>query len=214
MKRFLVLLPIVLLVFLSACGPSEEQVQNAIAQTQAAWTLVPTQPDFPTYTPYPTYTPNATYTPIPTDILPTITSLIYTETITFTPSITPTPTITYTPTKTPLPSATPDMNLYMSLSEFRAEYDRQTDLTRDDFVNNTIGKIVDWSGEVTDVKSDLSIIIHIPGTYMSDVTIYGVPYEDAKNIKKGSNIRFSGEFLGLSDFLGLHIEIGNGRIIK
>ena len=55
--RKLILLAILLL---SACSPSAEAVQQAIRETQSAWTPVPTQ------TAYPTYTPNPTYTAAPT----------------------------------------------------------------------------------------------------------------------------------------------------
>lgn len=53
------------LLVLSACTPSVESVQTAIAETQASWTPVPTQTPYPTYTPFPTetFTPEPTSTP-------------------------------------------------------------------------------------------------------------------------------------------------------
>ena len=41
-----------LLIFSAACQPSEDDVRTAIHQTQAEWTLVPTQTSYPTYTPF------------------------------------------------------------------------------------------------------------------------------------------------------------------
>lgn len=79
MKKHLVL-AIVLLVILSACGPSPEEqaamTATSITATAAAWTKTPT----PTFT----FTPTLTATQTPT--------------LTLTPSITPSPTITSTPT--------------------------------------------------------------------------------------------------------------------
>jgi hypothetical protein len=51
---------------LSACAPSPQAIQTAIAQTQAVWTLVPTYTFYPTNTFYPTFTPIPSNTPSPT----------------------------------------------------------------------------------------------------------------------------------------------------
>lgn len=45
------------LALLVGCAPSERTIQTAIAETQRAYTEVPTQTPYPTLTPYPTYTP-------------------------------------------------------------------------------------------------------------------------------------------------------------
>jgi copper(I)-binding protein len=68
---------IMLVILLAACSPSEARIQTAVAQTQSAWTQVPTQ------TPYPTYTPQPTI----------VITRIVTETYTPTPVFTATPTI-------------------------------------------------------------------------------------------------------------------------
>ena len=65
------------IILLTACAPSLQAIQTAIAQTQAAWT--------PTNTPTSTFTPTSTWTPTST------------STPTFTPTTTLTPTITSTP---------------------------------------------------------------------------------------------------------------------
>lgn len=49
-----ILLVFVALLALSACAPSPEAIQTAVAQTQSAWTPIPTQTPYPTYTPAPT----------------------------------------------------------------------------------------------------------------------------------------------------------------
>lgn len=73
---------------LSACAPSEESIQDAVAQTQAAWTAIPTQTAYPTYTAPPT-------------VFVTV-IVIVTETFTPTPLFTPTITNTPEPTQDPL----------------------------------------------------------------------------------------------------------------
>ncbi len=99
-----------LLVFaLAACAPSSSSIQTAIAQTQSAWTPIPTQ------TAYPTYTPNATYTTVPTIYVTKIVTLTYTATPLYTPTITPTPTNTVTPTNTPNATQTAQAQLTAKL---------------------------------------------------------------------------------------------------
>lgn len=98
LKKKLFLAPVIVLVmvFLSACGPSEEE-QNATA-TQIAANIFGTQTaEAPTYTP----TPLPTETPTPTN------TATPTSTPTDTPTATPTPLPTDTPTVTPTP--TPDL---------------------------------------------------------------------------------------------------------
>ena len=82
MKRLIVVL--LVLILLSACAPSKEQLATQVAEvltsTAAAWTETP----IPTFTFTPSFTPTFTET--------------FTPTVTHTPSITPSPTITPTPT--------------------------------------------------------------------------------------------------------------------
>lgn len=54
MKRILIF--VLFFALLSACAPSPESIQTAIAQTLVAWTPIPTQTPYPTYTPFPTAT--------------------------------------------------------------------------------------------------------------------------------------------------------------
>ena len=93
MKK-LILFQALLILLVTACGPSVEEqaamTAAAITATAAAWTKTPTI----TYTP----TSTATQTPTPT------------ETFTPTPSETP----TQTPTQTSTPTNTPDPNRYYS----------------------------------------------------------------------------------------------------
>lgn len=79
---------ILILSLLASCAPSPERIQQAVAETQAAWTAVPTQTAYPTYTAPPTVF---------------VTKLvIVTATSTRTPAFTPTITRTPRPTLDPL----------------------------------------------------------------------------------------------------------------
>lgn len=96
MKRFTLVLLTILVILLSACAPSAQQIATPVAATVAAW---PTQTAFPTYTalpPLPSLTPLPTYTAVPT-LTPQV--IIVTPTFTATPQFTPTITNTPAPTK-------------------------------------------------------------------------------------------------------------------
>ena len=77
MKRLLSAL--LALFILTACAPSAQSIQTAVAETQTTWTKVPTQTAYPTYTPPPTV--------YVTKIV------IVTPTFTATPEFTPTATL-------------------------------------------------------------------------------------------------------------------------
>jgi hypothetical protein len=69
------------LLFLTACAPSAMKIQQALAQTQAAWTPVPSQTAYPTYTMLPSQTAYPTYTPVIMTPTPTIPPIIPTATV-------------------------------------------------------------------------------------------------------------------------------------
>jgi len=77
---------IIIALILSACAPSAESIQQALAGTQSAWTPIPTQ------------TAYATYTAPPTAFI----TVIVTQTFTPAPLYTPTVTDTPRPTRDPL----------------------------------------------------------------------------------------------------------------
>ena len=95
------------IVLLTACAPSVSEIQEAIAQTQSAWTPIPTHTAFPTYTPPPTVAIEVTRIVL---ITPT-----YMPTPLYTPTITPTPTNTATPTNTPNTTQTAQAQLTAKL---------------------------------------------------------------------------------------------------
>jgi len=73
MKRSVIFIVIGVL-FLSACAPSQQTIQTAIAQTQVVWTPIPTQTAFPTVVKIITQT-QVVWTPVPTQTaVPTVVS--------------------------------------------------------------------------------------------------------------------------------------------
>ena len=78
----------------------------------------------------------------------------------------------------------------------------------------SIGKTDDWSGRVLEVREDYTILINIPNTLASSITVEGISHDDAILIKKGDTVRFTGIIGDIVDFLGLHISVTGGKIIK
>ena len=98
MKRKWIVIAVGILIF-TACAPSANAINTAIAQTQAANPTATITAPLPTLTitTTQTYTRTITFAPTRTNT-PTITN---TPTVTFTATITSTPTKTSTPTQTP-----------------------------------------------------------------------------------------------------------------
>jgi hypothetical protein len=124
------------------------------------------------------------------------------------------PTGTNLPTATTAPTNTPLPMLGMDLSQFISKYDSSTDLQKKDFVNNSIGKWVDWSGEIFDVKSDGTIEVNIPGYVLGIVSLKGVSTKEAATLSKGATIHFTGRLTKITEFIGLYIYVDNVQLIS
>jgi len=107
------------ILLLTACSPSDSQIQDAIEQTQAVWTPIPTYTAVPTYTAFPTYTPPPTVAIEVTRIV--LVTPTYTPTPLFTPTITSTPTNTGTPTATANATQTAQAKLTERLREDKGD---------------------------------------------------------------------------------------------
>jgi hypothetical protein len=113
MARVKIFSGLLLAVLLAGCAPSAASIAQAIVQTQAGWTPVPSSIPYSTLTPWPTYTQLATQTQVPTVAVTVIVTLEVTRLVdrpvTVTPTETPveSPTVTQTPSDTPIPSSTP-----------------------------------------------------------------------------------------------------------
>jgi len=118
------------------------------------------------------------------------------------------------PTATLIPTPTPQPKLGMDLSQFVAKYDSLTDLQKKDFVSQSTGKWVDWSGTVLDVQTDGTILVDIPETLASSVSLKGVSMADAVNLSKGTTIRFTGRIADVIDILGLHIYLEDVQLVQ
>jgi hypothetical protein len=157
-----------------------------------------------TNTPAPTQEPTSTNDPTSTETQKLADTLVPTET--------PQPTDTTEPTKTLKPSHTPLPELDMDLSQWVSEYDSMTDLQKKDFISESIGEKINWSGTVYDVKDSGEILVDIPGALVSKVSIKGIPISTAKTISKKQTINFTGKIENIANFLGLYIYIVNAEI--
>lgn len=156
-----------------------------------------------------------------------------TETIkptnTLDPSITPaTPTKTIVPTKTKVPTKTPvPTSIYAqlgSLSQFIAKYysPSMTELQRQQFVDESIGKAVNWTGVVGMVDTNYNVQVNL---YTQQYTYYsgwlllsGIPHTVAEKLSVNQTIHFTGqltqvEWMGDSTFGNLTMVVDNVQII-
>lgn len=132
MKKLLLLT----LLFVTACAPSPETIAQAVQETQAAFTLVPSQ------TPYPTYT--APPTVFVTKLV--IVTATGTATPVFTPTITNTPAPTNTKSPTPDPLKRPKGDGFYLIGVDIAPGVWRSNGTQDDCywaVTETDGDIID-----------------------------------------------------------------------
>ena len=95
--------------------------------------------------------------------------------------------------------------LGVDLDQFVAEYNNLTDLQKKDFISQSTGKWVSWSGIVSDVISNGTVIVTIPDTLLSTVWVQGIQHSDASKLSKGETINFIGQISSVVDFMGLHI---------
>jgi hypothetical protein len=158
---------IMLLVFLSSCAPTPEQIAMPLQATLAA---ISTNTFFPTYTQYPTYTLYPTYTAIPT------------STVTITPSPipsstkTPTPKVTQTYTLEPATRTAQAKITAMTATAFRkallstevAEYKPIDWRELQSYADNHIGEKVYIRGRVFNIPpggNHKELQLYFAGTY-------------------------------------------------
>ncbi|HNZ02306.1 MAG TPA: zinc ribbon domain-containing protein [Anaerolineaceae bacterium] len=114
----------------------------------------------------------------------------------------------------PLPSATPLPMLGLDLGQFISKYDSMTDIQQEEFVGQSIGKWVEWYGEVGEVTEDGTIYISVPDTYFSTIYLEGISKKDGMSLTKGQTIQFTGRIKSISEFVGLRIYIIDGQIVR
>lgn len=116
---------------------------------------------------------------------------------------------------TPIITTPQDMRLELSLLELYNYYNGMTHLQRSEYLKTLDGKTVEWTGLVHDVDNKGLITISAPIGNCS-VSLSGVPIEEAKNLNKGTQIRFTGTILEPRgpDSIGLCILLMDVQIIK
>jgi cytoskeletal protein RodZ len=121
---------------------------------------------------------------------------------------TPEPTATSAPTPTPKPFLDVDMGQFIST------YDSLTDMQKKDYIGQSVGKWVRWSGEILDVDANGTIVVNIPGTLASTVSLKGVSEDVSINLVKGQVVNYEAQIDDVIDLLGLHIYLVNGEIVQ
>jgi hypothetical protein len=120
------------------------------------------------------------------------------------------PTLTpVVPTQVP-PTQVPQVG--MDLTQYLSYYDSLTDIQKKDFVAQSIGKWVDWSGEISDVSEDGTVQVRMPGTLTGMVDLKGIPRETAVNLYKGETIHFTGRITDVIKFIFLYIYLDRVQI--
>jgi hypothetical protein len=136
---------------------------------------------------------------------PTNTQVVLpTSTLDSAPSVEP--TIVPTSTITPLPM------LGLDMSQFVSKYDSLTDIQKEEFVGQSIGKWVTWTGNVSEVKSTGAVFVNLPETMLSTVCLNGIPKEIGITLSKGMTIRYTGRITSVINFLGLFINLEDVRL--
>ncbi len=186
---------VIVVSFLSACGPSEADqlatVEAFVAETvaaiptqipqatqtslptytpQATFTAVPSQTPLPTYTPYPTYTPPATATESPT------------ATATAEPTTAPTTSGQSAPTSTPVVVANVSEQLAAKI---------QDELTRIDIFRSSLRPSkLEWANNYTDLPSDCGAIVFshdsIANVLTVDVSVQAQNVQNAYGIYRAA----------------------------
>ncbi|HZW04257.1 MAG TPA: zinc ribbon domain-containing protein [Anaerolineaceae bacterium] len=121
---------------------------------------------------------------------------------------------TQAPTSTTAPTPTPRPYLEMDMGQFISTYDSLTDMQKKDYIGQSVGKWVRWSGEILDVDANGTIVVNIPGTLASSVSLKGVSQDVSINLSKGQTITYEAQIDDVVDLLGLHIYLVNGEITQ
>jgi hypothetical protein len=122
-------------------------------------------------------------------------------------------------TDVPVPTEPPPTNiprpmLGMDLSQFVSKYDSLTDMQKKDFIGQSTGKWVSWTGTINDVKSNGTILVNISDTMLSTVSLEGVSSDVAIKLTKGQSINYEGRLSSIMDLLGLHIYLEDVQIVN
>lgn len=145
-------------------------------------------------------------------VVPAISAAFSPKTTNEAPTAAPRNTQAQNVADTPAPTAplsidTPLTPLSLSLTQFMNKYNNATDIQKKDFIPQSKGKSVDWTGKISNVSEDGTITVDIPNTLASAVSLKGVSPEDAVKLSKGQTIHFTGQITDIIDLLGMHIYL-------
>ena len=95
----------------------------------------------------------------------------------------------------------------VNFPQFILAYDAMTDLQKEEFIAQSIGKWVDWNGNVEEVATNSTVTIKIPGNEDWRIILKEVPRETAITLEKDKYIHFVGHIKSISDFFGMRIYL-------
>jgi hypothetical protein len=117
-------------------------------------------------------------------------------------------------TATPIPTSTsPRQWLGMGLAVFQSRWESLTDIQRKDFITESVGKWVSWTGSIDNVESDGRIVVNIPGEFVGAVDVTGIPQSVINGLSKGQTIWFEGQITSIVTMVGPFVDVENARLM-
>ena len=157
-----------------------------------------------------TLSPTVSVTTKPTDTLdPSITppTATNTSTSTDTPTATATTTKTSTPTQTLIPTKTPIPPL--TCRDIQDAYKNMTDIQVENYISSNIGKPIEFSGRIAEVRTDGEVQItgNDCSNIMNIILLHKIPQDILLTLNKGDEIEGLGVLRRPDTFITLMINI-------
>jgi hypothetical protein len=106
----------------------------------------------------------------------------------------------------------------ISYQEIRNNKKSMTGVQWDDYLKNANGNRVQWTGNISEIKSDITGTNYVWVVFTNDINdlngaYFAYPEEKSKNFHKGQRITFQGTIDGAIDLLGFHVELKDAEIL-
>ena len=125
---------------------------------------------------------------------------------------------TRTPTAvpTPQPTATPKPLLDLTPAELRQRWDELTQVQQKDYAKSLIGKRVQWTGSVFEVREGgrMTVDLESGATFKSIIARIRIPEGDPLKYNKEQQITFHGDISKIDTFLLFTVNFENVVIIE
>jgi len=125
-------------------------------------------------------------------------------------------TRTPTPVPTPEPTATPKPLLDLTPAELRQKWDQLTEVQQKDYAKSLIGKRVQWTGSVFEVREGgrMTVDLESAAVFKNIMARIRIPEGDALKYNKEEQITFQGEISKIDTFLLFTVNFENVVIIE